>query len=113
MRSLVFAACWLFSIGPAAAQPSKHPDCWHWPTTMAFVQLKNAGVLDNRTDPDRAQHVRIASQRIGADLYRQVYDVHFARPDGSNIEVITVSDASKEECSMGDVRVLRVTPVAP
>ena len=77
---------------------------------MAFAQLKNAGVLDNRTDPERAQHSRIASQRTGPDRYRQVYDIHFATADGKDVEAITVSDASQEECSMGDVRVLRVVP---
>lgn len=111
MRPFLLAACYLISAMPVSAQKQTvHPDCWHWPTMMAFTQLKNAGVIDNRTDADHARHTRIASQRIGPDLYRQVYDVHFPRPDGRDIEVITISDASLQECSMGEVRVLRVIP---
>jgi hypothetical protein len=78
----------------------------NWATNMAFVHLKNAGLIHNETtDFTKTKTVRIASEMIGKDLYRQVHDVTFTEKSGDLIEVITVNDASHQECSMSGVEV--------
>lgn len=86
------------------------PDCASWPTSMAFVYLKNAGLTDNsRTDPSKATAIRLASEKIGKDLYLQVHLITFHEATGANIEVITSNKASSEECSMSAVDVFVVS----
>lgn len=91
---------------------AKAPDCGaseQWPASMAFVYLKNAGITSNgKLDLSQTKTLRIASERIGRDLYRQVYDITFKEKAGASIEVLTVSDASSQECSMGDVTIYLV-----
>ena len=88
------------------------PDCAgpdRWAASMTFVQLKNAGVLTNeQVDLSKTTSVQIASQKIGRDLYRQVFKVTYVRKDGAVVQSIAVSDASKEECSMSGVTVYRI-----
>ena len=81
---------------------------------MTFVQLKNAGVLTNeQVDSSKTTSVQIASQKIGRDLYRQVFKVTYVRKDGTVVQSIAVSDASEEECSMSDVTVYRIVGPSP
>ncbi len=76
---------------------------------MAFVHLKNAGVTTNEEiDFTKTKTERIASQEIAADLYRQAHHVTFTEKSGDTINVITVNDASSEECSMSGVDVFIV-----
>ena len=82
----------------------------NWATSMAFVHLKNAGLISNdATDFSKTKTVRIASEKIGKDLYRQVHDVTFTERSGNVIEVITVNNASHQECSMSGVEVYVVS----
>ena len=75
---------------PAAAAPAKSPDCASWPTNMALVHLKNAGLIDIPSVIEaQTKAVRLASEKIGKDLYQQVYDITFHTRDGTMIEVIT------------------------
>ncbi|GJE61289.1 hypothetical protein [Methylobacterium trifolii] len=77
---------------------------------MTHVQLKNAGVLVNdEVDFGRTAVQQIASQRIRKNLYRQVFKIVFHLKNGRLIQAIAVSDASKEECSMSDVTVYRIS----
>lgn len=91
---------------PAVA---KHPDCAgveRWATSMAFVHLKNAGLTDNaKLDFTKTKTIRIASEKIGKDLYRQIHHVIFTEKTGHTIEVVTVNNASSDECSMSGVTV--------
>lgn len=104
----VIGACSTLTVASA-----KTPDCSGiagWPTSMAFSQMKNAGITDNdQLDFTKTRTVRLTSEKIGKDLYRQVYLVTFMRKDGHALEAITVSDASNEECSMSNVRVFVVS----
>jgi hypothetical protein len=88
------------------------PDCagpGRWPASMTFAHLKNARVLTNDdVDFSRTASTLIASQKIGADLYRQVFLVKYYLKDGRSESAIAVSDASNEECSMSDVKVYRI-----
>ncbi|MDD2720598.1 MAG: hypothetical protein PHH47_04745 [Gallionella sp.] len=92
---------------------AKHPDCAgveHWATSMAFVYLKNQKITNNDAlDFTKTKTVRLASERIGKDLYRQVHHVTFTEKSGRTIEAITVNDASSEECSMSSVQVFVVS----
>lgn len=77
---------------------------------MAFVHLKNAGLTNNdKIDFTKTKTVRLASERIGKDLYRQIHHVVFTEKTGNTIEVITSNDASSQECSMSGVEVFVVS----
>jgi len=81
-----------------------------WATSMAFVNLKNARLTDNdKLDFKKTKTVRLASEKIGKDLFRQVHHVTFTEKSGRKIEVVTVNDASSEECSMSGVQVFVVS----
>jgi tRNA(Met) C34 N-acetyltransferase TmcA len=113
MRALLLLAALTLTI-PTVAQSQgekKHgPDCsGGWPTKMSFVELKNAGLVDNESiDSSKTKTVRVASERIGKGLWRQVYHVTFTKRSGDRIDAIAVHDASDEECSMSGVEVFVV-----
>lgn len=94
-----------FLSSPAVADP----DCTSpnaWPAGMAFTHLKNAGLVTNYNLVfDKTTVSRLASEKIGDDLYRQIHKVSFVRKSGAKVETITVNDASNEECSMSGVDV--------
>jgi hypothetical protein len=81
-----------------------------YPTSMAFVYLKNAGLIDNNTtDFKKTKVIRLASEKIGRDLYRQIHHISFTEKSGNIIEVITSNDASNVECSMSGVTVFVIS----
>jgi len=98
---------------PSAPALAGAPDCSgteRWPTSMAFVHLKNAGITNNDDlDFDKTKTVRLASEKIEKDLYRQIHLVTFTKKSGETIQVITNNDASNEECSMSGVEVYLVS----
>jgi len=83
------------------------PDCsGGWPTAMTFGHMKNAGLVDNASiDFSKTKTVRLASQRVGKDLWHQVYRVTYTKKSGETIEAIAIHDASTKECSMTGVDV--------
>jgi hypothetical protein len=100
--SILFTFCF-------ASTKDKVPDCTCidcWPTSMAYAHLKNAGLAGPKTlDFEKTKTIRLASEKIGNDLFRQIHLVTFKEKNGGIIEVITVNDASIEECSMSGVEV--------
>jgi len=92
---------------------AKDPDCSRtnqWPTNMAFVHLKNAGITDNsKLDFTKTKTIRLASEKIGKDLYRQIHHVIFTEKSGNVIEVITINEVSSIECSMSGVDVFVIS----
>ena len=73
---------------------------------MAFVHLKNAGITtNNKIDFNKTKTIRLASEKIGNDLYRQIHHVIFTEKSNNIIEVITNNEASSVECSMSSVKV--------
>jgi hypothetical protein len=114
VNHLRICALFVFAAGTAFA---KDPDCTGtdaWPASMAFVHLKNAGLTNNdKVVFDKTKVTRVASEKIGKDLYRQVHRVQLTEKSGNAIEVITVNDASSVECSMGDVGVFVVSRHLP
>jgi hypothetical protein len=64
------------------------PDCsgtGHWPTMSALSRLKFAGIADDVVSA-KTKTTRIASERIGKDLYRQVHRVTFTEVSGKIID---------------------------
>jgi hypothetical protein len=100
-----------------SARPPSVPDCSgneRWPTSMAFVHLKNDGITDNsKVNFNKTKTIRLASEQIERNLFRQVHHVTFTERSGKTIEVITVNDASNEECSMSAVDVYVVARHLP
>jgi hypothetical protein len=88
---------------PALAFAGSPPACKSWPTNIAIVYLKNAGITDpTKLDETKTRAVRIASEKVGKDLWRDVYDITFYEHGGRSFEVITSSEAGSVECSMSD-----------
>lgn len=93
----------LLLAGGARGQP---PACAHWPTSMAYVQLKNAGVIDPATlDQNATAATLLAAQPLGHGRYKEIYDIIFRDRSGHATEVVTSNEASADECSMSDVAV--------
>jgi hypothetical protein len=116
MRTLLLFVMLVISVRAIAqsqAERTHGPDCsGSWPTNMAFVHLKNAGLADNNSiDFSKTKTVRLASEKIGGDLWHQVYHVTFTKKSGDAIDAIAVHDASQEECSMTGVEVFVVSRV--
>lgn len=108
--AILFAICLQSTSSYAAA---KDPDCTHpdaWPSGMAFTHLKNSGVIQSgELDSAKTSVVRLASQKTGKNLYRQVHRVHFTKISGEVLIAITVNDVSTQECSMSGVDVYLVS----
>ena len=76
---------------------------------MAFVHLKNAGITDkDKLDYSKTKTVRLASERIGENAYRQIHYITFSGKSGTRIEVITSNIVSDEECSISDLEIFFV-----
>ena len=90
----------------AQSVPDKHhgPDCsgaGDWAAGTTLAAMKNADLINpGKIDPPKTKIVRLASERIGKDLWHQVYLVSFTMKSGEIIQAIAVHDASNEECSM-------------
>ena len=98
-------------LGQADRDAKDGPDCsGRWPTKAAFADLKNEGILDNTSvDFSKTTTKRLASEKIGDDLYHQIYLVKFTEKSGKVIEAIAAHNASREECSMTGVEVFIVS----
>jgi hypothetical protein len=89
---------------PSLCFAAKAPDCADYPTNSAIVFLKNMKVTDpTRLDESKTKAVLLAATQVGKRLFHEVYDITFTEHSGKQIEVITSSDASLDECSWGDV----------
>lgn len=110
MKHLLIA---VFVIVIPSFATAKDPDCAgvdRWPTSMAFVHLKNAGITTNENiDFKKTKTTRLASEKVGEDLYRQIHLITFTEKSGNTISVITSNEASSEECSMSGVDVFVVS----
>jgi ethanolamine ammonia-lyase large subunit len=77
MRTLILIA----ALALPGAALAGHPECSgvdNWASNMAFAHLKNAGITDNaKVIWKQRKVVRLASEQIGKDLYRQVHRVTF------------------------------------
>jgi hypothetical protein len=89
------------------------PDCASadsWPARSALVHLKNARLTEpNRLDASKTEIVRLASEEVGKDRYRQIHSITLTEKTGKKIEVVTSNIASSEECSISGVQVYVVS----
>ena len=77
---------------------------------MARTSLTNAGLLDkSEIDFAKTKTIQLASEKVGKDLWHQVYFVTFFKRSGDKIQAVVVHDASIEECSMTGVKVYVVS----
>lgn len=84
--------------------------CASWPTSMAEVYLQNAELVRvEQLDKSKTQAIPIAFQKIGKDLYQQVFDITLYAKSGQTFHVITVNKASSRECSMSGVDVYLIS----
>lgn len=104
-RFLQIASVLALLTSPVSAQGAKCDGPNNWPAANVFGAMKNAGIATNaEINFDRTVVKRIASDKIGKDLWRQVHLVKYYRKDGSTLKALAVSNASLEECSMSDVQ---------
>lgn len=93
------------------------PDCSgveRWPTVSTFVHLKNAGITTNDSiDFKKTTTFRLASEKIGDSLFKQVHHVTYVKKSGEKVEAIAINDASLDECSMGEVQVHLISRTLP
>lgn len=96
----------LFSTCAIAAQSPNCGGVEQWPANMAFVKLKNAGLITSESlDLSKTRVTRLASEQIKPNLFVQIHQISFTEKSGKLINVITNNRASSEECSMSDVEV--------
>ncbi|MCC8392376.1 hypothetical protein LJ656_07225 [Paraburkholderia sp. MMS20-SJTR3] len=93
------------------------PPCGNWPTNMAYMQLRNVGILGD-IDAEKTKTVLVANEKIGKDkdgeqLWKQVYHVTFHDRNGNVIKVITVNHSGEFECSIAGVDVFVVSQHYP
>ena len=107
--SVLMTILFTLKLGTLALSPDcSAPDAW--PAQMALVHLKNAGVLSlSELDATKTKVSLLASEEVGANLFRQVHAVSFTTLTGSVIEVITRNDATRDECSGSGVDVYIVS----
>lgn len=95
----------------AVPRVSEWLPCSSWPTDIGEARLKEMRLLDPaQVDERRISAMPLAIQKIGPDLYRQVYHIvfPFKKPDIDGrtlVEIVTVNNASSDECSMSGVEV--------
>jgi len=101
----------MYATAQSPGRNSHGPDCsGQWPTQMAYVQLKNAGLIDNKAiDLSKTKTIRLSSELIGKNRWRQIYQVTFTKLSGEKIDALAIHDASNEECSMTGVEVFVVS----
>jgi hypothetical protein len=85
--------------------------CVRDPINTAPVMLKNAGFLSSLQDIDesKTKATRLSANKVGKDLYVQVYDIIFHLKSGKAIQVVTRSNVSNEECTAGHIDVYVVS----
>ena len=90
---------------PFAAEATPPPACAHWPTTMALMSLKNAGILDpTQINEAATRSVLLAAQPLPHGIFKEIYSITYTSTDGrKTFDVITSNESSGEECSISDV----------
>ncbi len=113
MSKIIYCSLLLFILAIPSYAMASAPNCSgpnNWASNLAFTYLKNAGLLQNKTiDFAKTKVTRLASEKIGDDLYRQIHQITFTEISGRTLTVITINDASHQECSMSDVEVFVVS----
>ena len=111
-RSAITLAAAVACIGAAPA-PKNGPDCSgaeRFPAGVAFGAMKNEGLLTSYNVLWKQVRGRtIASQRIGKNLWRQVFRVTYPLTTGTKVEAIVVEDVSTDECSVSEPQIFLIS----
>jgi hypothetical protein len=126
---VALTACFIGLPVSTMAQPSeKAPPCYgteRWATQTALVAMVNAGMIKDFASIYRDQqpyHLKttlLESRPIGTvaitgyppvTVHRQIQRMEVATKDGQHFEVLTISEATKLECSMSGVTVIILSP---
>jgi hypothetical protein len=111
-RSWMLRASTLALLAAIPAAQAASPQCdgpENWAAGMTQATLKNAGLINySEIDFSKTKVMRIASEKIGKDLYRQVHRIIYTKTSGGTLEVIAVNDASHAECSESGVEIFLV-----
>jgi hypothetical protein len=68
-----------------------------WPTTMTLHVLRDEGLVDAaQIDESGTQTERLASEKVGNDLWNQIYFVRFKLRTGKTVEAIARVSASSD-----------------
>ncbi len=93
----------LFVISISASAQSKPDDdkgpdlSGSWPTTYTLEVLKDAGLVKpEQVDATKTHTLRLASEKVGNDLWNQMYLVTFTLRNGSTIKAIAHVNASSD-----------------
>ena len=89
------------------------PDCSgpdSWSAGIAFTYMKDAGIVTNdQLDFKKTTSKKLAYEKIGKDLYRQVHLVTFERKDHKLVQAVVMNDASSDECAMGNTQIFVIS----
>jgi len=109
-----FAIIWLLIFGFvfSFSENFKHPDCVRknsWAVNMALGYMKNNRIITpQEINHEKTTILRLSSEKKENGIFRQVHYIVFTTKSDLIIKVITVNDASFEECSMSDVAVFLI-----
>jgi hypothetical protein len=110
MNPKLYATLFLLLPALGLAKPPKCMGINQWPTVMAFVHLKDAGLTDNDSlDFPRTRTTRLSSEKIGKTSHKQIHHVVFREKSGKTLEAITISTSVSGDCSEGPVEVYVVS----
>jgi hypothetical protein len=98
----------LWAAGPDCTAPDR------WQTSSALVKLQAIGLVKaEELDTSRTKTIRLASEQVAPDRYRQIHETVFVKKSGATVRVITSSLASSAECSESGVEVFVVSKHVP
>lgn len=105
MLFLLFVVC-LSSAGQSSFGDDKGPNLsGSWPTSLTLNVLQGGGLLDaGQIDESGTRAERLASEKVGKDLWNQIYFVRFKLRTGKTVEAIArVSASSAPDMRSGPV----------
>lgn len=99
----------LLTTNTYASEVSYCSEPGRWAERMTYSTLKNSNIINPQDiDFDKTTVKLIAEQKTDKDLYKQVHLITYTTKSGKKIEVISINDASSEECSIGHVDVYHI-----
>ena len=112
MKTISILLIILLSIGLAHAS---HPDCANskgWARSLGYYYFKKAKLLrPGDFDHKRLHVIRLASEQVDDDLFRQVHYFSYEKLNGENISLVLTNAASSSECPLGSVNAYVVSQV--
>jgi hypothetical protein len=82
--------------GQFKPENDKGPDLiGSWPTTMTLRVLEDAGLVDaGQIDPSGTETAQVGSEKVGKNLWSQLYFVRFRLRTGNTVQAIAAVNTS-------------------